>query len=178
MKYFRRKSWGGGTKRDKATWNKDVVVPVLSLVLAIATVMSNIVIAKINASRDVKLKQYEVAFKLKCDYYSEFQRGLSVSVRNLINDKNVFKSYKDNLEACFFKLEPFLSKKDRMDIKTEFMDYDNALDNLDMEIRDSATGNLKKKYHDNIDLLQKVVLEVGAREPLLIEHVYQSLFEE
>ena len=163
----------------KSNENRNLIIPVLSLVLALATIASNVLIAQITASRDYKLKQYEVTYKLKCDYYSEFHKSIAKSVQSLIDEERVFSGYISDLEGKFFKLEPLLSNKNRLDIKNDFLEYTQALNSLDAEIRDQKTKMLKPDYIKKVDDLSAMFAQgIAVKEALLIEEVYASLFED
>lgn len=166
-----------GTKEKLRSNNsREVIIPVLSLALALATIASNVIIAQLTASRDYKLKQYEITNKLKCDYYSNFHKAIAKSSQSLINDEKVFSAYITDLEGDFFRLEPLLNSKNRLDIKNDFLEYTNNLKTINNEIKDTKTRTIKIKYINNADVLTTMFVPIGVKEAVLIEDVYSSLF--
>lgn len=166
------------SKADNINAWKDITIPVLSLMVALATIGSNLLISKATASRDFEIKKYEVTYKLKCDYYSEFQKQMSVSTQNLLRNRELFSAHIDQIEGAFYKLEPLLPKKDRRTIKVKFMKYTNSLRYLDFEIRDNTTGSIKEEYIKDQKKLEGSLLSIVDDETPLVELVYAALFSD
>jgi hypothetical protein len=141
-----------------------LVIPVLSLLITLITVVNN------NYTQ-LKMKKYEVTFKIKQDIYSKFMQNVydtfegvrKYQVNNL--GENI-----DQLKFSYFNIEPFLNESERKYVWNEYqnftsicINYQNKMQSADFEQKEVFVP----KYLDSLIICKENFHKV----------LYPALFE-
>ena len=96
---------------------REIWIPLLSTIVALAGVMSGVWIQNKRLNADVELKQFEVTFLEKQKSYASFMLALSDTFNSAYQQNPiVLRQQIERLETTFFAMEPFLKSTPRTDI--------------------------------------------------------------
>ena len=101
-------------KSERATFLKDICIPLSSALIALAAVISTTIIQVKSLDSQRRLKIYEVSFKPKQDGYSEFMKNLYVAFECTYQGihPNVVRAC-DELQIAYYTFKPFLTDSER-----------------------------------------------------------------
>jgi len=99
-------------------------VPVLSLLITGATVVSSNYHQSKSEYNQIQTKKYEVTFKIKQENYSRFMQGVYDSFFSTsMADPNLTHSNLKQLETVYFNIEPFLDSNQRLSIWNKYQKF-------------------------------------------------------
>jgi hypothetical protein len=102
------------------------LIPLFSVLIALAAVMSGAYIQIANNNSQAQLKRYEVTFKTKQELYGSLMRKLSDTFFSAHkDDQTIFLRNLDELQGAFYSLEPFLNDDDRQQIDANIQLFSN-----------------------------------------------------
>jgi hypothetical protein len=108
-----RKASAQAREERMKRWS-NITIPVLSLLITLATVISSAYILIRNNEFQAGLKKYEVTFKTKQDGYGSFMRYVFASYQSAYkNDVDSLVDNLDKLESSYYVVEPFLDDSKR-----------------------------------------------------------------
>jgi hypothetical protein len=92
--------------KPQASALKDFWLPLAPTVVAIVALLSQAIISYQNSQQELKLKQYEVSFKLKQEGYAELMQSMQDAWESTNTEQGTKQMKRADL--AFFGLEPFL----------------------------------------------------------------------
>ena len=101
-------------RETKVKFWKDAVIPILSLMVALAGIFTSMIVQFVSIRSQTDLKQYEVTFIAKQKAYSDFMataHNLFFSSTEYVKDDIFFNMNKFQAQA--FAIQPFLAKKEQ-----------------------------------------------------------------
>lgn len=148
---------------------QNMILPLLSLVVALVSVFSNVFIQWWSIKNEASLKQYEVTFVEKQKNYSHFMQKLfDVYMDTSTRDGMALSKDESELEYSYFLLEPFLNDIDRNSLWNKIHQFSFFVNNVfdkkrkdrnTKVVTDQETGNFIQYRNEFHALLYKSLFE-------------------
>jgi hypothetical protein len=142
-------------------WLKEGVIPVLSLIIALITIVITAYFQYDNIHTQKLLKEYELSFSPKQEGYTSFMKALNtafdIAIKNSTvppparNDDALLGQFRQ-IENAYYGIEPFLKTDSRTAMWEKYQEFQHAV----FEINNRQTNNLDKE-------------EIGKRLDKIIE---------
>ena len=120
-------------ERDEARWRwwQNGLVPALSIIVALATVLSGAWMQQESGAREVALKKYELSYRPRQEAYRDFmQASAEAADRAFAGDRAGVAQAAAKLETAFYSVEPFLDPQSRAQLWTQMGEYVAATSRL------------------------------------------------
>jgi hypothetical protein len=111
-------------REEKAKRITGIWVPILSMFVALAAVISSAVLQSKSINTQVDLKKYETTLRPKQDSYTAFMKALAATFGSAVHkEKASMIANLDKIESAYFTVEPFLEAREREEIWDKYQEY-------------------------------------------------------
>ncbi len=150
-------------KRITTIW-----IPLVSLFVALISVLSSVYIQQRTQHTQVEMKKYEISFKPKQMNYSAFVSNLFYAFESAGQMNPItLRSNLDRIEISYYNIEPFLDTELRINVWEQFQQFSGMCYTYANTPFDSRSDSLKSNYLDSF-LWYKNYFK---------ENLYPALFE-
>jgi hypothetical protein len=140
-------------------------IPLLSLLITLVTIISNVYLQDRTINTQVVLKKYEVSLKPKQEAFSIFMKSFYETYESAYsNNTNQLLISLQKMESSFYNMEPFLDSGSRNKVWGKYQEYVAMC----FEVRKLPTTNPDKKNYD------ETFIKYGR---FFHDKLYNSLFE-
>lgn len=154
-------------KEAGSRWWTSFIIPLVSLGVAIVSVIGTVSVQWFSIREQAASKRYEVDFRPKQQAYSSFMLAINLIVGAVAAQNGAeYLAQMDQMELAFFSLEPFLSKQRREAIRAQYQDF------LDL-----CNKQLKRPRDQSAADKDTFLSKVAAYEVDLKDQLYRGLFE-
>jgi hypothetical protein len=156
-------------KESQWKWFKEGLIPILSVIVALGTVIITFYFQYQNIQAQKEMKEYEVSFKPKQETYTSFVKAASAAFEYAFyGDKGNLQKSLSSMETNLFVMESLIkSDSGKLRLWKEYHEYHEYLRNLSqIKSEDINEQNYLKSFEEHRNLFGK-----------LKEDVYQELFQ-
>lgn len=146
----------------------NIWLPIVSLIVALSSVLSSVYMQHRTQESQIELKKYEISFSPKQLNYSAFISNLFYAFESAEQMNPItLPSNIDRIEISYYNIEPFLSKELRSNIWNQFQEFSRMCYSYENISFDKRTDSINSKYLDSF-LWYKNYFK---------ENLYPALFE-
>lgn len=142
---------GVEAREEKFKWITGLAVPLFSMVIALAAVLSSAYLQTKSINSEFESKKYETTFRLKEEAYISFMKGIADAydhaypgVRPPTLEGPALMQSIDRLETAYYSLEPFLNKQKQWEVWNRYQEFVSMC----LEVQKSPDSPDREKYHD------------------------------
>lgn len=157
---------GVEAREEKVKRITGVLIPLLSMFVALAAVVSSALLQSRSINTQVDLKKYETTLRPKQDNYTAFMKSLAAAFGSAVHkDKNSLVTNLEKIESAYFSIEPFLEARKRDEVWDKYQEYS-----------DFCLSVLKQQTDSDVELDKNIKTFVEYRQYFRTE-LYKVLFE-
>jgi hypothetical protein len=128
----------------------NIWIPLVSLIVALSSVLSSVYMQQKTQETQVEMKKYEISFKPKQLNYSAFIGNLFYAFESARQmNPTTLRSNLDRIEISYYNIEPFLNKELRENIWEQFQQFSAMCYTYNNVPYEERTDSLKSKYIDS-----------------------------